>query len=175
MGRYDVERRTFSGGNSAAAADYVGKDNDWGGMATLTPPFAAKLWETTMTTTTMATTITSPATIKSTGAAMVLVPHGAKLPPPLPLPTADLTLLPLLSNPTPSVNAPTHTSSNATDALTYASFFVLGWEQRDDGADGIVVVGGDGGTRGGVDRGCRSSADDYGNANCNDILCLTKL
>jgi hypothetical protein len=143
-------------------------------MSTLTPPSAAKSWETTTTTTTMATTIASPTTIESTGAATVLVPHGAELPLPPPSPAADSTLSPL-SDPALSANAPTHAPSNATDAPTYASFFVLGRGWRDDGADGIVVIGGNGGARSNVHRGRRGSADDYGDADCDDILCLTKL
>ena len=135
-----------------------------------TPPSATKLREMTTTMTTMATTIASPATIESAGAARVLVPHGAKLPPLLPLPAADLTLSPLPSNPAQSVNAPTHAPSNATNAPTYASFFVLGRGRRDNGADGIVVGGG-GGAHGDVHRGHRGSADDYGNADCDNILC----
>ena len=140
-------------------------------MATPTPPSAAKSRETTTTTTTMATTIASPATIESMGAARVLVPHGAKLPPLPPSPAADSTLSPLPSDPAPSANAPTHAPSNATDAPTYASFFVLGRGRRDDGADGIVVVGGGGGAHGDVHHGRRGSADDYGDADCDDILC----
>jgi hypothetical protein len=140
-------------------------------MATPTPPSAAKSRETTTTMTTMATTIASPATIESTGAARVLVPHGAKLPLLPPLPAADSTLSPLPSDPAQSANAPTHAPSNATNnAPTYASFFVLGRGRSDDGADGIVVGGG-GGAHGDVHRGRRGSADDYINADCNDILC----
>ena len=119
----------------------------------------------------MATTIASPATIKSTGAARVLVPHGAKLPPLPPLPAADLTLSPLPSNPAPSANAPTHAPSNATDAPMYGSFFVLSQGRRDDGADGIVVVGGSGNAHGDVHRGRPDCADNYGDAHCDDILC----
>ena len=139
-------------------------------MATPTPPSAAKLRETTTTTMTMATTIASPATIESMGAARVLVPHGAKLPPLPPSPAADSTLSPLPSDPAPSANAPTHSPSNATDAPTYASFFVLSQGRRDNGADGIVVGGG-GGAHGDVHRGRRGSANDYGDADCDDILC----
>ncbi len=83
--------------------------------------------------------------------------------------------MPLPSDPAPSANVPTHAPSNATDAPTYASFFVLGCGQRDDSADGIVVVVGDGGTRGDFHRGRRGSAKDYGDADCDDILCLNKL
>ena len=131
-------------------------------MATLTPPSAAKSRETTTTMTTMATTIPSPATIESTGAARVLVPHGAKLPPLPPSPAADSTLSPLPSDPAPSANAPTHAPSNATNAPTYASFFVLGQGRRDDSADGIVVIVGSSGAHGDVHRGRRGSANDYG-------------
>ena len=53
----------------------------------------------------------------------------------------------------------------------YASFFVLGQGRRDDSAAGIVVVVGGGGAHGDVHRGRRGSADDYGDADCNDILC----
>jgi hypothetical protein len=123
----------------------------------------------------MATMIASPATIESTGAARVLVPHGAKLPPLPPLLAADSTLLPLSRDPEPSANAPMHAPSNATDAPTYASFFVLGQGRRDDGADGIVGSGGGGGGAHGDNhrghRGHRSSADNYGDADCNNILC----
>ena len=77
MGRDDVERHRFSGGNSAATADNVSKDNDRVGMATPTPPSAAKSREMTRTMMTMATMIASPATINSTGVTTVLVPHGA--------------------------------------------------------------------------------------------------
>ena len=139
-------------------------------MATPTLPSAAKSRETTTTTTTMATTIASPATIKSTGAARILVPHGAKLPPQPPSLAADLTLLPLPSNLAPSANAPTHAPSNATNAPTYTSFFVLGQGRRDDGADGIVVVVSGSSAHGDVHRGRCGSADDYGDADCNDIL-----
>ena len=52
---------------------------------------------------------------------------------------------------------------------------VLGRGKRDDGADGIVIVGGDGGTRGNVHCDRRGAAADDGDADCNDILCLTKL
>ena len=140
-------------------------------MATSTPPSATKSQETTTTTTTIATAITLPATIKLMGAVRVLVPHGAKLPPLLPLLAADLTLLPLPSNLAPSANAPTHAPSNATDALTYASFFVLGRGRRDDGTDGIIIIGGGGGAHGDVLRGRRGRADNYGDADCDDILC----
>jgi hypothetical protein len=79
---------------------------------------------------------------------------------------------PLPSDLAPSANAPTHAPSNATDAPTYASFFVLGRGRRDDGADGIVGgSGGGGGAHGDVHRGRRGSADDYGNGDCDDILC----
>jgi hypothetical protein len=139
-------------------------------MAMPTPPSAAKSRETTTTTTTMATTIASPATLELTGAARVLVPHGAELPPLPPSPAADSTLSPLPSDPAPSANAPTHAPSNATNAPTYASFFVLGRGRRDEGADGIVVGGG-GGAHGDVHRGRRGSADDYGDTDCDDILC----
>jgi hypothetical protein len=53
--------------------------------------------------------------------------------------------------------------------------FVLGQGQRDNSADGIVVVGGGGGARGNVHPGRRGAADDCGDADCNNILCLTKL
>ncbi len=139
-------------------------------MVTPTPPSAAKSRETTTTMTTMATTIALPATIQSTGAARVLVPHGAKLPSLPPLPAADSTLLPLPSDPAPSVNAPTHAPWNATDAPTYASFVVLGRGRRDDGAAGIVV-GGSGGAHGDIHCGRRGSANNYGDADCDDILC----
>ena len=160
---------TFSGGiRYSTAANDVDKDNERNGTAPLTPHSAAMLQETVMT---MTTTIASPVMIESTGAnTTVLVPHGAELPPPPPLPAADSTLSPLLSDPALSANALTHAPSNATDAPTYASFFVLGRGRRDDGADGIVVVGG-GGAHGDVHRGRRGSADDYGDADCDDILC----
>ena len=64
-----------------------------------------------------------------------------------------------------------HAPLYATNALTYASFFVLGQGRRDDGADGIVIVGGGGGAHGDVLHGRRGRADDYGNADCDDILC----
>ena len=140
-------------------------------MATPTQPSAAKLRETTTTTTMMATMIASPATIESTGTARVLMPNGAKLPPLPPLPAADSTMSPFLSNPAPSANAPMHAPSNATDAPTYAYFFVLGQGRRTDGADGIVVIGDSGGAHGNVHRGHRGSADDYSDADCNKILC----
>ena len=60
--------------------------------------------------------IAVPVTIESTRAAMVVVPHGAKLPPPPPSPAADSLA--------PSVNAPKHTSLNATSMLMYASLLL---------------------------------------------------
>jgi hypothetical protein len=64
-------------------------------------------------TTIIVTTIAAPAMIESMGAATVLVPHGAKLPPPPPLPTADSSA--------PSANAPNYTSSIANNTPMYAS------------------------------------------------------
>ena len=84
-------------------------------------------------------------------------------------------LLPLPSDPAPSANAPTHAPSNATDAPTYTSFCILSQGQRDNSPDRIVVSGSNGGVCGDVHRGRRGSTDDYGDADCDDILCLTKL
>ena len=53
----------------------------------------------------------------------------------------------------------------------YGSFFVLSQGRRDDGADGIVVVGGSGNAHGDVHRGRPDCADNYGDAHCDDILC----
>ena len=120
VGQCDIERRTFSGGlRYSTAAANVDKDGDRGGTALPTPPSAATLQETTTTTTmtTMATTIALPTTIKSMGAAMVLVPHGAKLPPPPPLPAMD--------SPALSANTPTHASLNATNTPLYVSLFLV--------------------------------------------------
>ena len=88
-------------------------------------------------------------------------------------------LSPLPSGPARSANAPTHAPLNATD-VPNVRVFVLGRGRRDNGADGIVIVGGDGGTRGNVHRGHHGAAADYGDADCgdadcDDILCLTKL
>ena len=52
-----------------------------------------------------------------TGATTVLVPHGIKLPLPLPFTTADL--------PASPANAPTHVPSNATDAPTHTSLSLV--------------------------------------------------
>jgi hypothetical protein len=46
--------------------------------------------------------------------------------------------------------------------------FVIGRGQRDDSADGIVVVGSDGGTRGDVHRGCQCAAAAADDAAAND-------
>ncbi len=79
-------------------------------------------------------------------------------------------MLPLSSGPVPSANVPTHVPSNATDAPD-VRVFVLGRGQRDDGADGIVIGGGNGGACGDVCRGRRGADNNYGSADCNDILC----
>ncbi len=102
---------TFSGGiRYSTAANDVDKDNERNGTAPLTPHSAAMLQETVMT---MTTTIASPVMIESTGAnTTVLVPHGAELPPPPPLPAVDL--------PASSANTPMHPPLNATDAPPYA-------------------------------------------------------
>ncbi len=49
--------------------------------------------------------------------------------------------------------------------------FVLGRGRRDDSADGIVVVGSDGGARGDVHRGhrCAAAASDDADGNADDI------
>ncbi len=61
--------------------------------------------------------------------------------------------------------------------------FVLGQGRRDNSADGIVVVGSDGGARGDVHRGCqcaaaadndaanKDTADADGNGDRDDIVC----
>ncbi len=51
--------------------------------------------------------------------------------------------------------------------------FVLGRGWRDDSADGIVIVGSDGGARGDVHRGrrCTAAAADDADGNTNDIVC----
>ncbi len=61
--------------------------------------------------------------------------------------------------------------------------FVIGQEGRDDSADGIVVIGSDGGARGDVHGGrqCAAAMDNdapnddtanaYGNGNTDDIVC----
>ena len=43
----------------------------------------------------------------------------------------------------------------------------------DNSADGIVVVGSDGGTRGNIHRGrqCAAATDDDANGNADDIIC----
>ena len=60
----------------------------------------------------------------------------------------------------PSANAPTHAPSNATDTPD-VRVFVLGQGWREDGADGIAVVGGNGDARGDVRRGRRGTAANY--------------
>ena len=121
MGRCYVERRTFSGRNSAAAANNVGKDNNRGGTDTLAPPSATRLRGTTTTMTTMATMIASPATIESTGAATIFMPHGAELPSPPPSPAVDLTVSLLLSCLGPSAKVLMQAPSNTTNAQTHES------------------------------------------------------
>ncbi len=51
--------------------------------------------------------------------------------------------------------------------------FVIGQGRRDDSADGIVVVGSDGGALGNVQRGrrCAAAADDDADADTDDIVC----
>ncbi len=53
--------------------------------------------------------------------------------------------------------------------------FVLGRGRRDDSANGIVVVGRDGGAHGNVHRGRRCAATvatkDNADGNANDIIC----
>ena len=55
--------------------------------------------------------------------------------------------------------------------------FVLGRGRRDDSANGIVVVGSDGGARGDVHRGrrCAAAAADDADGAADDIVCRTKL
>jgi len=67
----------------------------------------------------MATTIASLAKIKLTGAAIVLLPHGAE--PPWPLLAVDSTsgLLPSGQAPSANANAPRQGTSNSTDAPVY--------------------------------------------------------
>ena len=69
----------------------------------------------------MATAIALLVTIESTGAAVVLLPHGAE--PPRPSPAADSTSLSSPSGQALSVNAnvPKHVTLNSTNVLTYAS------------------------------------------------------
>ena len=89
-------------------------------MAPPTLSSTAASRETTATmTTTMATTVAPLATIESTGAAVVLLPHGAK--PPRPSPAADSTSLssPIGQAPSANVNAPKPVPSIATDAPPY--------------------------------------------------------
>ena len=47
-------------------------------------------------------------------------------------------------------------------------FFFLGQGWRDNGTNGIVVVGSDGGAHGDVHRGCRGALANDGNDNNND-------
>ena len=72
-------------------------------------------------------------------------------------------------------NARAFKRHRCTDVL----LFVLGQGWRDDSADGIVVVGSNGGTRGDVHRGRRCAAaaanDADGDGDADNIVCLTKL
>ncbi len=99
---------------------------------------AATMTTTMMTrmTTAMATTITSLAMIESTGAAVVLLPHGPN--------RRGL----VVAQPSSDVRecVPKQATSNSTDARRAdVRAFVLGRGWRDDSTVGVIVVGGNGG------------------------------
>jgi ribulose 1,5-bisphosphate carboxylase large subunit-like protein len=165
-----IERRTFSGGGiryiaSAAAAAAANDNNDnRGGTAPPTLSFAATSWETTSMTTVMmtmttTTTIALPATIESTGAA-VLMPHLAHR-------GFDVVIFTELSCAI-CIHANAHGFERHQRANVHA--FVLGQRWRDDGSDSIVF-GDSGGDVHHDSRGTNDGdGDGNGNSNADDIL-----
>jgi alpha-beta hydrolase superfamily lysophospholipase len=109
---------------------------------------------TTMTTMMTITTIASPATIESTGAA-VLVPHLARR-------GFDVIVFD-----EQSCAICKHADAHAFECHRCADVraFVLGQGRRDDGANGVVV----GDSSGDLHRGGRGTND--GNSDADDILC----
>jgi hypothetical protein len=110
------------------------------------------------------------------GAAMILVPHKAELPPTPPLPAADLTLSILVDERSGAICKRAVACVFKHHQHSKVRVYVLG-QWRDDGAGSFIVGGSDSGTCGDVQHGRRSAADNNDAAENNadgdadDILC----